>query len=66
MKIFTIGFAGKSAHTFFTKLKDANVKKLVLSHFGQGEVDEVATEEAISKKFKGEVVFGHDLMEVSP
>jgi ribonuclease BN (tRNA processing enzyme) len=46
--------------------KDANVKKLVLTHLTPGEIDEVATKEAISKQFKGEVIFGHDLMEVSP
>ena len=46
--------------------KDANVKKLVLTHLTPGEVDEVATKEALAKQFKGEVIFGHDLMEVSP
>jgi uncharacterized protein (DUF488 family) len=29
MKIFTIGFTKKSAETFFTKLKDAGVKRLL-------------------------------------
>lgn len=29
MKIFTIGFTKKSAETFFTRLKDADVKRLV-------------------------------------
>jgi uncharacterized protein (DUF488 family) len=29
MKIFTIGFTRKSAETFFTRLKDARVKRLV-------------------------------------
>jgi uncharacterized protein (DUF488 family) len=29
MKIFTIGFTKKSAETFFTRLKDAGVKRLV-------------------------------------
>jgi uncharacterized protein (DUF488 family) len=29
MKIFTIGFTKKSAETFFTKLKDGGVKRLV-------------------------------------
>jgi ribonuclease BN (tRNA processing enzyme) len=46
--------------------KDANVKKLVLTHLTPGEVDEVATKEALAKQFKGEVIFGHDLIEVSP
>jgi ribonuclease BN (tRNA processing enzyme) len=46
--------------------KDADVKKLVLTHFTPGEVDEVATKEAISKQFKGEIIFGHDLKEVGP
>lgn len=29
MKIFTIGFTRKSAETFFTRLKDAGVKRLI-------------------------------------
>jgi len=29
MKLFTIGFTKKSAETFFTRLKDASVKRLV-------------------------------------
>jgi uncharacterized protein (DUF488 family) len=29
MKIFTIGFTKKSAETFFTRLRDANVRRLV-------------------------------------
>jgi uncharacterized protein (DUF488 family) len=29
MKVFTIGFTRKSAETFFTRLKDAGVKRLV-------------------------------------
>ena len=29
MRIFTIGFAGKSASAFFTRLKDAGVKKVI-------------------------------------
>ena len=29
MKIFTIGFTKKSAETFFTRLKDAEVKRLI-------------------------------------
>jgi uncharacterized protein (DUF488 family) len=29
MKIFTIGFTKKSAETFFTRLKDAGVKRLI-------------------------------------
>ena len=35
--------------------KDSNVKKLVLTHLTPGEVDEVATKEALSKQFKGEI-----------
>jgi len=46
--------------------KEANVKKLVLTHLTPGQVDEVATKEALAKQFKGEVIFGHDLIEVSP
>jgi uncharacterized protein (DUF488 family) len=29
MKIFTIGFTGKSAETFFTRLKSAGVQRIV-------------------------------------
>jgi uncharacterized protein (DUF488 family) len=29
MKIFTIGFTKKSAETFFTRLKNAGVKRLI-------------------------------------
>jgi len=29
MRIYTIGFAGKSAEQFFTKLRDAGVEKLI-------------------------------------
>jgi ribonuclease BN (tRNA processing enzyme) len=46
--------------------KDANVKKLVLTHLTPGEVDEVATKKALSKHFKGDIIFGHDLLEVTP
>ena len=44
----------------------AGVKKLVLTHIAPGEVDEEATKKAIGEIFKGEVIVGHDLLEVTP
>jgi ribonuclease BN (tRNA processing enzyme) len=44
----------------------ADVKKLVLTHFGIGEVDEGATRERIAAYYKGEIIFGVDLLEVVP
>ncbi|TET38439.1 MAG: DUF1566 domain-containing protein [Planctomycetota bacterium] len=40
---------------------EANVKKLVLTHFGPGKVDEAATLELIRAVYKGEVVFAEDM-----
>jgi ribonuclease BN (tRNA processing enzyme) len=42
------------------------VRKLVLVHFGPGEVDEEATRKGISAHYKGEVIFAQDLMEFVP
>lgn len=39
----------------------ANVKKLVLTHFGPGTVDEEATRKTISETYSGEVVFAEDM-----
>jgi len=40
---------------------DAGVAKLVLVHFRKDKVDEKATLTAMSKIFKGEIVFAHDM-----
>lgn len=45
---------------------DANVKKLVLTHFGPGEIDKVATTDVMRKAYRGEIIFGEDLLEVVP
>jgi hypothetical protein len=39
---------------------------LVLTHFGPGEVDEDATRKEIAALYKGEIIFGQDLMEFVP
>lgn len=47
--------------------RKAGVKKLVLTHFATGTVDEDATKKVIGEGgFKGEVVVGHDLLQVRP
>ncbi|MCP4216626.1 MAG: MBL fold metallo-hydrolase [bacterium] len=43
---------------------EAGVKKLVLTHFGPGDVDETATKTEIRKLFKGEIIFGRDLLTI--
>ena len=58
------------AHTSYEDLgriaKAAHVKTLVLSHFvpGDEEVDEAKVLAAIRRDFRGEVVFGTDLLEI--
>jgi len=49
-----------------TMASKAGVKKLVLTHFAPGVIDKEATSRAIRQTFKGEIVFGEDLMEVVP
>ena len=44
----------------------AGVRKLVLTHFIPGRVDQAATAKKIHEIYKGEIVFGEDLMEVVP
>lgn len=44
----------------------ANVKKLVLTHFGPGEIDEAATKGILKKSYQGEIIFGKDLLEIVP
>ncbi|HEY3320592.1 MAG TPA: right-handed parallel beta-helix repeat-containing protein [Planctomycetota bacterium] len=43
----------------------SGAKRLVLTHIA-GEVDEAATLKAVGEHYKGEVVIGQDLLEVSP
>lgn len=40
----------------------ANVDRLVYTHFVTGEINESASKQIIEKQYKGEVVFGADLM----
>lgn len=42
--------------------KQANVKNLAYTHFTSGEVDKDASLKIIRKNFKGNVIFGNDLM----
>ncbi len=44
---------------------ESGAKKIVLTHFTNGENDEPATISELSKTYKGEIVFGEDLMVVS-
>jgi ribonuclease BN (tRNA processing enzyme) len=46
--------------------QQAGVKKLVLTHIGPGAVDEAATKQVIGQIYKGQVLVGHDLLEVVP
>jgi len=47
-----------------TMAEKAGVKRLVLTHFGPGQVDKEATAEAIGNIYTRELIFGEDLMEV--
>ena len=58
--------AHASAHEVRNMAQKAGVKKLVLTHIVAVEVDEEATLNAIAEVYKGEVIIGHDLMEVVP
>lgn len=44
----------------------SGARKIVLTHIAPGDVDEAATAKAIGEAFKGEVIVGHDLLEVVP
>jgi ribonuclease BN (tRNA processing enzyme) len=48
-----------------TMAQKAQVKCLVLTHFGLGEVDKEATTAAIKTIFNGTIIFSEDLMEIS-
>ena len=41
---------------------DAHINKLVYTHFVRGEIDKPASMGIIEKQYKGEVIFGSDLM----
>ena len=49
-----------------TMAAKANVKKMALTHFTPGEVDTEATQREMGKIYGGEIIFGQDLMEVTP
>jgi ribonuclease BN (tRNA processing enzyme) len=48
-----------------TMAEKARVKRMVLTHFGTGEVDKDATASAIKSIYQGEIIFAEDLMEIS-
>ncbi|MBW1998293.1 MAG: MBL fold metallo-hydrolase [Deltaproteobacteria bacterium] len=58
--------AHPSSKDVATMPSKARVKKLVLTHFAPGVIDREATSRVIGEIFKGEVLFGEDLMEVVP
>ena len=45
--------------------KESNAKKIVLTHFTNGENDEPATIAELRKDYQGEIIFGEDLMTVT-
>lgn len=57
---------GERAHSSLDEVgkmaKDANVKKLIMTHLPNVKVDEEATKTAVAKTFKGEILFAKDLM----
>ena len=61
---------GERAHSSLDEVgkmaKDANVKKLIMTHLPNVEIDEEATKMAVAKTFKGEILFAADLMKVKP
>jgi predicted outer membrane repeat protein len=58
------------AHASFqevcTMAQKSGAKKLVLTHIAPGDVDEAATMQSIGETYAGQVVVGHDLLEVVP
>ena len=44
----------------------AKAKKMVLTHYGPGDIDKEATAGAIQNIYHGEIVFGRDLLEIVP
>ncbi|MCX5796315.1 MAG: MBL fold metallo-hydrolase [Elusimicrobia bacterium] len=61
---------GKPSHCTWkeaaTMAEKAKTKKLVLTHFSPGPVDKKATLREMGKIFSHEIIFGEDLVEVSP
>jgi ribonuclease BN (tRNA processing enzyme) len=49
-----------------TMAEKAQVKRMVLTHFTPGRVDIEATTKEIAEIYKGEILFGEDLMEIAP
>ena len=49
-----------------TMAAKANSKKMALTHFTPGEVDVEANLREMGKIYDGEIIFGEDLMEVTP
>lgn len=49
-----------------TMAAKANVGKMVLTHFTPGEVDVEATRAEMGKLYGGQIIFGEDLLEVTP
>lgn len=46
--------------------KKANVRKLVLTHFPPWPVDEKTILDRLGKIYTNEVIFGEDILEISP
>lgn len=44
----------------------AKAKKIVLTHFGPGNIDKEGTVEVIKKTYHGDIIFGRDLLETIP
>lgn len=66
------GGAGQhnEAHASFqevcTMAQKSGAKKLVLTHIAPDDVDEAATMQSIGETYAGQVIVGHDLLEVVP
>jgi predicted outer membrane repeat protein len=64
--------AGDAAHAHGSRqdvcnmAEQAGVKRLVLTHIAPGDVDEAATKHAVGELYHGEVIVGHDLLEIAP
>lgn len=60
------GSAHGSQDEIIRMASEADVHTLVLTHFGPRKLDEQAVATAIKKRFKGEVIFATDMLEVAP
>ena len=45
--------------------KDAGVKKQIMNHLPNVEVDEEATKKAVSNNYKGKIIFAKDLLVIT-